>query len=128
MASAPSAATSTATTTIPASLARFTAGPMPFGIGGIENDHVDFGGNKVIDLSYLLAQIVAAGDQCNFDFIACQFACFQLRAFGDLHEERVRQIAHRDADGFQIFGLRKGALASRAPAQSAVTRGLRRML
>ncbi|MNP51722.1 hypothetical protein D3C76_1460650 [compost metagenome] len=30
VASAPSAATSTATTTIPASFARFTAGPIPF--------------------------------------------------------------------------------------------------
>ena len=38
-------------------------------IGGVEDDHIDFGGDKVIDLRHLLAQIVAAGDQRHFDVI-----------------------------------------------------------
>ena len=40
-----------------------------FRIGGVEDDHIDFGGDKVIDLRHLLAQIVAAGDQRHFDVI-----------------------------------------------------------
>ena len=78
-----------------------------FGVGGVKDNHVDFGGNKVVDLRHLLPQIVAAGNQRDFNAITCQFACFQLRAFGDLHEERVGQIAHRNADGFQFFCLHK---------------------
>ncbi len=79
----------------------------PFRIRGVEDDHVHFRGNEVIDLRYLLAQIVPAGDQRHLDVISRQLARFQLGTFGDLHEERVSQVAHRHADGLQIFCLRK---------------------
>ena len=79
----------------------------PFGIRGVKDDHVHLRSDEVIDLRHLLAQIVTAGDQRHLDVIASQLARFQLGTFGDLHEERVGQVAHRHADGLQIFCLRK---------------------
>ena len=58
VASAPAAATSTATTTMPAAWARLTAGAIAFGVGGVEQDHVDAGGDEVVDLVELLVQVV----------------------------------------------------------------------
>ncbi len=78
-----------------------------FGIRRVKNDHVHFRGNKVIDLRYLLAKIVAAGDQGHLHVIPGQLARLQLCALGDLDKERVRQVAHRHADGLQVFRLRK---------------------
>ena len=89
-----------------------------FRIGGVEDDHIDFGGDKVIDLRHLLAQIVAAGDQRHFDIISRQLAGLQLRPFGDLHKERVGKVAHRHANRFQLFGRRKrGGGQQRASTQ-----------
>ena len=91
----------------PCLFSAFYRGADPFGIRGIKDDHVYFRRNEVIDLRHLLAQIVPAGDQRHLDVIARQLARFQLGTFGDLHEERVSQVTHRHADGFQIFCLRK---------------------
>ena len=93
-----------------------------FGIGGVQDNHVDFRRDKVINLRHLLAQVVAAGDQRHVDFVPRQLARFHLRAFGNLHEKRVGEIADGDADGFEIFRLGEGAAEQRCRQQPGYDR------
>ena len=67
-------------------------------VSGVENDHVHFGGDKVIDLRHLLAQIVTAGDQRHLDVISRQLARFQLGTYTAL-----RGAAYLLADGTTVI-------------------------
>ncbi|MHC2315503.1 hypothetical protein ACVIHC_002549 [Bradyrhizobium diazoefficiens] len=109
VASAPSAAVSTATTTIPAACAFLIAGPIALGSPGVQQDQVDAGGDEIVDLGDLLAEVVFEADRGDLH-IGIGLLGLELGALRQRDEERVAQRAERNADRLELLGEgRRGA-------------------
>ncbi|MNQ04596.1 hypothetical protein D3C85_173140 [compost metagenome] len=87
-----------------ARIARFLDGRGDtLGIDGVQDDDVGLVGNKVFNLVHLGVQVILAGHRGDFHARAAQFFRAFFRAAANRHEERVGQVAHAHADGFQRF-------------------------
>ena len=72
-------------------------------IAGVEQDQIDAGGDEIIDLGILLAQIVVEADRRDLH-IGIGLFRLELRSFRQRDEERIAHRAERDADRLEFFG------------------------
>ena len=78
-------------------------GPNGLGIAGIEEDQVNAGGDEIVDLGHLLAEIVFKADGGDLH-IGIGLLRLELGPPRERHEERVAHRAKRDADRFELLG------------------------
>jgi hypothetical protein len=72
-------------------------------IAGVQEDQVDAGGDEVVDLGHLLAEVVFKADRRDLH-IGIGLSGFEFGTLRQSDEKRVAQRAQRDADRFKLFG------------------------
>ena len=101
--SAPGAETSNAATTMPASVARFTAGAIALASTALSMMMSTPDGDEVVDLRDLLVEVVVGRDRGDLD-VRVDLLGAVLDALDRGDEERIAEQADRDADAFEILG------------------------
>ena len=128
VASAPSAATSTATTTIPASFARFTAGPIPLESAALRMIMSTFAAMKLSICATCWPRSYPLETSVTLTLSPASLRASSSAPLVICTKNGLARSPTVTPMDFRSFACANGVAASSAPAQSAVTKGFKRIL